>query len=485
MKQLITITVTSLLFITPHAIQGDQNSENIGAFITEYSQNFKGWPMLHYAIAEERPDVAEIALEIYPEQADQLTPPLELMDFHMGNTEKGDYDYNVGWEEGYSALELAFMHHNPDLALTLLEHSKEDLINRRHKVYDGFYRDSYETRTGYASKPNKFVGWLWKEKYQESSLLYWTLELENQSLFKKLLNYNPSLYDCLTISQKEGYPSYTLNVQQYSSFSLAARKETDFYLKELIHLQKIQIDADFDEEVCQDILDVFRSNWSNEYNWPALHYAVQMNDLESFGLLLDWGTDPTWNGSAPESLISMATKHPNIEFLQRLLEELDEADLAARVAIENGDVDRTIELINTYEISDNLLLTAVKNQKNTIVRLLLEHGFHSPEAFSYAIQNNQLETVSLLIDYKHTYPHALSIAIEYHHPELFSLLLEKGFFHPGCYSDCITHNTLEMLKQIISTHGVGKEELGQLIRQAADSKRGDILTYLLSLKPNA
>lgn len=162
------------------------NAAEWDAILEEYISNDKNWPALHYAIEQRRPDIAAHILQIYPEQALELTPSIRLMEVINIKWDMGEYRQMAGYERGFSALELAVKGHYIELAEKLLDLGAD--VKETHKEYQGYWVSNDEKEVYNA---------LERVPYRETSLLYHAIKGEDLELVELLLQKGAPLEPCL------------------------------------------------------------------------------------------------------------------------------------------------------------------------------------------------------------------------------------------------------------------------------------------------
>lgn len=165
-------------------------NKDVTQLLIEYAHNPDGWPVVHYAIEQQRPDVALQALH-FPEQATMKTPGLKLMKSYLGYNDSDDYDFQIGFEEGISALELAVRRGYLELAATLLE-LKADPCEVRTEYY-GSIQDSWDQYHGPKVYEKVKFSRLIGTNYWQRSILYWAVDLDDLEMVKLLLTNAPTL----------------------------------------------------------------------------------------------------------------------------------------------------------------------------------------------------------------------------------------------------------------------------------------------------
>ncbi len=148
------------------AVHTEESVIDNANLLIEYAHNPLGWPALHYAIAQNREDIALLALQLYPEQVTQYTPALKLVDYYFDTVGCNDYDYMVGHEPGTSALELAVRNQYADLVNALLKLGAN--ADEARFEYDGKPGDSWNPKR--SSTIYESVKWVnsrvWLQNYE-------------------------------------------------------------------------------------------------------------------------------------------------------------------------------------------------------------------------------------------------------------------------------------------------------------------------------
>jgi ankyrin repeat protein len=495
----IIVALFLILFISP-TLKSDEPSQNDAAgLLIEYQHNSMGWPLLHFAIHMNRPDIALLALQLYPEQASTKTPTITLMDSYLGNNADQDYDYVVAYENGTSALELAVRHQDIEIVMALLQLGTD--AKEMRTEYHSYYSDGRV----------KFVNaHMYRTNFETHSLLYWALKSKNIEIVKLLLQYGAPLGESLVIKR-----NWRDNVDVVmTAMQVAAELEDDDFLRKLIYhqTQRANLQELSDEEaIPSSTVTLFRTYWQNPSAWPALHYALSIDNIEAFKLLLMHGEDIHFQGKAPASLLSLAIAHADPAYLNLLLDNYDESEVAYVQSIANGNLNLLSELLSKYPADPKLLDLAVQTHQIEIVKLLLEYGLQSPSAIQLAVKENKIDLLELLLECQgelqpsledlenaiahkndkmvqmlvnrgYTHPMALSLAIKSHSIPIFVFFLESGFQEEGALMSTVENNEAMMLQLIVERDGISHNDCELLKKRSIELGRTDILTYLLQGK---
>lgn len=180
--------------------------------IKQYESNSEGLSPLLCAIEKQDNEAAMYLLEKQPELAKIRSPGIILMDFHMGSSEKGDYDYDVGiTDPGISPLEAA-VRNNMSLSLVKRLMTLDPTALALRMEHDGMLRKVYEPKGGgWKYKPNKLIQNPLKNTYKKYSPAYFAYQNNNLKLFELLTangcNLNETAYERGSYNLP-GYPKY-------------------------------------------------------------------------------------------------------------------------------------------------------------------------------------------------------------------------------------------------------------------------------------
>lgn len=283
----------------PHQLPADALD-----LMVDYSKNPLKWPALHYAIDQERPDVALLVLKLYPEQALLRTPSIKIMESYMGNNADQDYDYIIGHELGKTALKLAIDHNYVDLTSSLLKLGAD--VNANHTDHKALrWADWKESREAVKERVKFVNGYYFGRNYESQSLLCLALKAENLEIIELLLEHDVKFHPCLEIKRPNQVYELPDSIVIKDAFSVAADIESDKFLRKLLYFQASRFGTDgvnSEDDIDDSLISVFRTYIKNPLGWPPLHYAVYSNDLDAFRLLLEYGMDPDYQGSAPKDL---------------------------------------------------------------------------------------------------------------------------------------------------------------------------------------
>lgn len=498
-------------------IYAEDQKDDLAERFVEYSHNKHKWPLVHYAIEQERPDVAIEALRLFPEQAIMHTPDIKLMESHFGNNAEDDYDYPVGNEQGTSALELAVHKGYIALVQKLLDLGANPSEVRTE--YFGGVADYWEPRrqpTVYERV--KFVNaFMLNTNYWQRSILYWAVETNNEEMVKLLLQHGASL------SGIKAQRSWRIDSPFYierTSVHQAAHMASDEILKALIAYQQ---DPTTSESLIINpkVLEIFRTYVNNGSGWPPLHSALKEGNAQAFKSLLECREDLTWQGRAPESLLAMAIKQDDIAFLDMMMSQGLNAYRAMNEAVHQnsiGKVEYLLSFIVPGEESAKILEHAAQAGQKGIVVLLLNHGIRSDHAIELAIETDNLELVHSLITTTQTnftqlggldgairrksvdmvkllvqmglqkdrdaQDGLLSLAIKSGNREIFNAVQEAGYRDPGLWEAFVDANAVNMLQDYLQnpTHMLEiQPQLESMKKRALQHSHREMLNYLMAL----
>jgi len=436
----------------------------------QYAHNPKNWPALHYAIEQNRLDVAELILQIYPEQATQSTPTIKVLNSHMGNNASDDYDYIVGHEQGISALELAICKGHTELVSQLLEMGAD--VNEFRKEYRGKYANHWEPRGGWVYERCKFGD---MDHWTARSPLYWAINKEDSTMVALLLEHGATLTPCHT-TQKWAYYASPRITTKTSALKIAATQESTAVFKQLLVHQAGGHSLD------EDLISLFRDFVTNPENLPALHYALSTCDIDSYMLLLEHGFDIHDQG---EELIARAVEAKDSRFLELLLAREDQSSAALTYAVAIGNIDTVRYLIEQTAATPELLKLALTGGNPDIAKIILTQP-HSMtkdgEALTLAIQKGYDEVVALMIEMGYSDKEALAKAIEYNRLNIVEALITQDPPSDEEVPNHIKHSIelgrVEIIRLFLNHYLPSDEQLTQYKRWAIEYNQLDILLFL-------
>lgn len=152
-------------------------------------------PSLHAAINAKNTQAALAIIEQNPELIPLTTPPLKLIDSHLGEDADDDYDWVAGYEEGLSSLELASMVNDQIIVEKLLSYGMDPWKFRTE--YFGSIQDSWQMRIGIKKTTTvyekcKFINNYYRlnnKHLQMFTPMYWAIVNNNLELVKLFMVY--------------------------------------------------------------------------------------------------------------------------------------------------------------------------------------------------------------------------------------------------------------------------------------------------------
>ncbi len=430
----------------------------------QYAHNPNNWPALHYSIKENRIDVADLILQLYPEQAAQSTPTIKILASHFGDNADNDYDYITGYEQGISALELAICGGHTGLVSQLLEMGAD--INEFRVEYRGQFSDHWEPRNaGWVYERCKFGNN--RNSWAARSPLWWAINKEDSIMVALLLEHGAALTPC--------YKS-TPSQEVISALKIAAAQESTAIFKQLlIH----QAGGHFLDD---ELVSLFHDFITNSEDLPALHYAISIEDIDSYMLLLEHGFDVHDRG---EDLIARAFEAKDSRFLELLLAREDQSSAALTYAVAIGNIDTVRYIIEQTAATPELLKLALTGGNPDIAKVILTQP-HSitkdGEALKLAIQKGYDELVELMIEMGYSDKEALAQAIEHNRPNIVEVLITQN---PPPDEDIPNHikrsielGHVEIIRLFLNHYPPSDEQLTQCKRWAIEYNQLDILLFL-------
>lgn len=500
-----------------------QPANDIAECLVKYSHNDRNWPVVHYAIAQGRPDVAEAALLLYPEQATMRTTDLKLVKWLCGS----DDQVLVGSEEGKTALELAIRKGFTDLAAKLLDLGANPSEIRTQ--YFGKLEGTWWKRGGNVHEYVKVVNSIGYGKYpnQTCSMLFWAIQADNKNLVELLLRHGASL-EGIKFDKKSAWLGKTGKGEFYERTAIhqAACVASSEILWSLICYQKDPNNWG-NQPIDKKVLLAFRMHANNESNLPPLHSAIKNGDFQAFNLMLKYGEDINWQGVAENTLLSMAVSAEDNRFLDLMMHygldtyeainELVNQDKVDRVekllyliesnnqktqlldrASEKGHMDIAVLLLNSGIRSGHAIELAIENDNLDLTRTLIEASgvvLSNLRGLDTAINSKSIDMVELLLKVgdetgdqfqkdREVEDALLSLSIKSGDKKIFALINNAGYWDSGLWNAFVDANEVDMLQDYLqnSKHTDEiKPELTSMKKRAMDQGQTEMLTYLMTL----
>ncbi len=407
--------------------------------IVEYAHNPYNWPLLHYALQMQRPDVAKDILELYPEQATAKTPALKLMYSHFGNNASQDYDAFLGtYESGISALELAVRYGDGELIEKILDLGADP--NDYRLEWTIGVAEYWEPRGG--GRIYERVKFPWTNEWDAKSILYWAIEAKNLEVVDLLLSRGALFSPCFASHRGFRLPQaidYSQNALQfaYSLGDVPLIKKLLFYQAKRAGILPITSE----EEISDATMELFRTT--------SLVDALRNRDVLSFRTLLEHGHTVT------DALLIEAADYPECFDL----------------------------LLDTLNIAKDLFEKAIVTQNGALVSKLFARIWPYEQALELAISRSSDALACLLVQHGFTHPNALILAVEHHKKDTCRELLNQG--GSAITSDLILatikHNELEILRAFFQQYTATVEELKMYKKEAIESNHKEIYSFLATL----
>lgn len=378
-KPIISFTLFIFLLTSYNQVWSQQSKLNtieaqkdIGSTINEYSTNPEGWPALHYAIKMKDVRVAEILIDLYPEQITQRTPSTDIWNTY--ESENPDYEFDYIWEThpGFSAIELAVKSQLKEIVALLLSNGADPNISRTERL---------DIRWDKGKQFICFFGCK-NSGIQMYKPIYWAIIQKDPEILELLCNYNASL--------REPYV-----------FRFVAILGDRACIRKIIYCQmkRMPIPVSMDEELIDDsIIDLFLEYELNNLGLPALHYALLNNNPEIFSLLLDYGADPIINTGCSQSLFEKAYNNPDPAFYHALHER---GYTHLFEIIKQQNVEALKELIASgLDLSENseALLLSINGASREIFETILKLNKPNKDAYIACIAKNKIEYLKMMVD---------------------------------------------------------------------------------------
>lgn len=365
------------------------SSDDQGTLIIQCEHNPNGWPGLHWAIWKlQREDIALKILELFPEQINALSP-----DIPVWEETSYDYVYVHLYNKGYSALELAVRKGQNRLVQVLLENGANPDIKRTHNE-----------------------DWSWAT-FDETTPLSWAIKGKNLEAIELLLAHGASTEKVYRQTQRRERPGRSYNAMMYAMEHF----NEDQVLKIIIQHQMKTDHVDF---IHQDVIDLFKKYTSEVYAncgpWPALHHAFHVGAYEDALVLMEYGANPY------ERYLSLTFDFPAKESDQGRPPPLH------HIVWSQSD-SRFLELLLEKNIfSEEILLRAIKENRQDIFQKVLAKGVKSEQAVGIACENRNVEILSDLIRYDFSIEDQNILrAIQLNDTDMLNLFMEAGYNIPS------------------------------------------------------
>ena len=253
---------------------------------------------------------------------------------------------------------------------------------------------------------------------------------------------------------------------------------------------------------CPDIEDIseavklYNAFEKNEFGWPALHFALYMNDKSTFESLLQYGSDPNFTGTCPFSTYQLALKNPDPLYAEILRAHGINTQHALIDAILAHNVTEIHAICLTKnwsaEAHGTSLRVATNENMPEIVEFLLQNGVRecappAPSAAGYAIDKPEIMRLLLAYDaYPRVLPNApdagklvygyLCNAVNQHQHETCQVLLEKNVRLSELWTRYVVFNGLEYITLFHDYQALFDSSLNFAI----EYNKPEALTFLLN-----
>ncbi len=373
-------------------LQAKKNDASIDAnppisdLLVEYMHNAQKWPAVHYAIEQDRPDIAKILLELYPEQAHQLTPETTVWGNYFSDSQ--DYDYIAAYDPGFSALELSIKKGFTDLTRDLIQRGVDVNASR-------LARDTHWAEINYTGQTGKFQNIPRVERFYTP--LYWAIQNQDHTAVELLLNHGAKMEDVYVYQSLFGGPPgwHPIDKREaLNALEVAAATKNERVLGQLIFYQMPKKWLR-EEEIPASVIEIFMNYTVNETHQPTLFEVLSKQDIEAFKILIPYADINEKHQT--KSIFQMALKMKDPTYCHSLLQEGFNKNEAFLLSLEAGQMEFVNLLLNEADKKGAALRTVIKLHDIELVKLLIEHGFHDTLALQLALEEKQSEIAKLFL----------------------------------------------------------------------------------------
>lgn len=318
---------------SPLCVQKLFNSDISWKQLNEAIHNSWNWPSIHYAIENNQFEVAEALIKIFPEEAALRTPNTKVVR-EWSNSSDWSYSshHHEGVEEGISALELALMKNQPNLALTILQisdgaHANEHRVEFRGEFINSWLQETYHGYSNYTYEmiyervknvePQEFVS-RWRNDYIETMPLYWAMLSQDLVLTEALLVLNVDLKH-VYISNQDNW-NWQSERTDYDAIDIAACYcNLDMFRKVIFYQNpnKFTCEEEISDDDLQRLYEIVRKAPGR-----SLFQSIENNDSDSFQFLMSYGYGIDYldriDYQSGKSLFTIAWEHENSQFIEIL-----------------------------------------------------------------------------------------------------------------------------------------------------------------------
>jgi ankyrin repeat protein len=300
--------------------------------VYEAVTNTRGWPAFHYALFNNHFEAAEWLLEHEKESLSKLTPKIKLMRYSCSMSDKRECAHvEEGFEEGYSALELALIKKQYALASYILQHVQVD-INRSRLDFDGTYINSWISEHWgphggiYAWHYNHVQEWVKQMNINQlcvtritSTPIFWAIIASDLTPLDLLLKKNVQLNDVYKIELGRGVDYIVEKYVSADALEIASFSGREAALKKIIaHLIKSS-----EDDIPEDVIALFRNYGGRFQQAGMLFQAMAANDTAAFDTLIKYGANiQSKEFKTGVTLFDKALQHSNPAFSQILVEHM-------------------------------------------------------------------------------------------------------------------------------------------------------------------
>lgn len=423
-------TIVSLFLCFSFCWMSEIRSDIENELITAVNNSWD-WPALHFTLYHDQFESAKILLELFPESAKLKSPATKVMVFTDKISDSPDEHRLVGTEEGVTALELALIKKQSEIALTILHLTNGEHSNVLRKELKGKYLDYWIKLDGFGHHtvkvPERIKEIKSKDNFTETSPLYWAILSQDLNIVQALLDLNVDL-NCIYTDN-----NFRTSAKKYSALDVAAKFGDKEILRKILFAQgrRFTNTLPSEEEISEENLNRLQLLGEKNETTSLLFQAILDDDIEDFAFLLSYGTKTLdKNPKTNKTLFCMALEQENPEFVNLLIE---------------------------YTPDQSYLMDAFISDRIEILMQLLDLGLWDQKVLDESIRLKKDE-LSLLI---------LSKA----DPEMIFLTMKK----------CVENDQLSFLKQIIEIYGVSAFQKKELIIISLHMSKADIYNYLRSV----
>lgn len=308
-------------------------------YLREAVHNSWNWPSIHYALQNDQFEAVEELMEIFPEEASLRSPDIKVVDYWANSSDWTEISHHhEGSESGMSALELALIKKQPNLALMILQLTQGKHVNERRKEFRGEFINSWKKEIHEGGRSYRYemvnervkcvesivYGYAWCNSYIETTPLYWAILMKEPALVEAFLDLKVDLKH-IYYSNKVGSSLKAYCDSDFDALDVAALsgdlnifRKVIFY-QNLLSNQRLIDEQEIPNDDLQRLYELVKSNPGR-----SLFQAMEDNDVDSFQLLVSYGYGIDYfdriDHKHGKSLFTLAWEHENLCFLGILRE---------------------------------------------------------------------------------------------------------------------------------------------------------------------